>query len=316
MNAVEIWFEIEPDCNLACRFCYNWWRGGTVPAPRRLDTAAVIDVLENLFASLTCSKVALSGGEPLLRQDLAEIVMYIHGRGVPCIITTNGTLLTSGSARQLTEAGVSTWQVPLHSTHAPTHDLLSGVRCWEETIRGLVLLRDAGAQIVPVFVATRVNLDHFSEVLKLHSLLGIEHVIFNRFVPAGLGAVNAGELGVPEDREILAYLESAHPLAASLGISIHTGVPVSAQNSSLAGADGITWTSCPVERGQTRWTIGCDGSVRRCNDSQVPVANMLQGGARIVAAEVDSFSRNSVGPTRGCHFLKNHDLVAIAPAAR
>ena len=112
---VNLWFELETDCNIECRFCYNYWKDGRSPAPVRRDTAATLTALRRLLAAVDCRQFALSGGEPLLRPDLSAIAETVAGHGIPLILTTNGVLLTPPRVEQLSRAGVRTFRS--RSTH-------------------------------------------------------------------------------------------------------------------------------------------------------------------------------------------------------
>jgi MoaA/NifB/PqqE/SkfB family radical SAM enzyme len=80
-------------CNLRCQMC-NYWRQERHNAlsPELLRT--IVDEL----AELGCGKIHLSGGEPLLREDLFELIEYMVAKGMRVNLTTNGTLLTREKA--------------------------------------------------------------------------------------------------------------------------------------------------------------------------------------------------------------------------
>src|SRR5207245_3618930 len=116
-------------------------------------------------------QLACSGGEPLLRPDLLDILASIKPYRIPTILTTNGTLLTHQRIAQLTDSGVTGFQIPLHSHQEDVHDWLSGGRCWRKALRGIIRIREAGSTVVPVFVATGRNLHHFPAVLDVFAHL-------------------------------------------------------------------------------------------------------------------------------------------------
>ena len=130
---VELWLELETRCNLKCPFCYNYWKSGSLPEPSRASRAATVAGLQRILASVDCRKVAVSGGEPLLRSDLLELLSAIREFHVPMVLTTNGVLLSAKRLQDLMDAGIAHFQVPLHSHQPATHDLLSGVQCWDQS---------------------------------------------------------------------------------------------------------------------------------------------------------------------------------------
>jgi MoaA/NifB/PqqE/SkfB family radical SAM enzyme len=139
------------------------------------------------------------------------------------------------------------------------------LRGFRNTLSALIGLKEAGANTLAVFVVTKRNLDGFVRVLEVCSALGLKEVIFNRFVPAGLGLKNRDVIGVPSDSELCEALILANRFAISRDMRIYLGVPIKSQPGFFDRLPAITPTSCPVGIGQSRWTVGPDGRVRRCN---------------------------------------------------
>src|SRR5918911_1229962 len=107
---VEIWYELETRCNLHCKFCFNYWKEGEARAPRRLPTAETLEGLRRLLDAVDCEKLTVSGGEPLLREDLFDLLALVKSRGIPMVLTTNGLLLDAEMIDRLRGAGVVTFQ--------------------------------------------------------------------------------------------------------------------------------------------------------------------------------------------------------------
>ncbi len=251
---IQLWLELETRCNLRCQFCYNYWRGGDVAGPPALNTGDLINALDVLFEDVDCTSIAISGGEPLLHQNLFLILRHMHLRGVPMILTTNGTLLTPDLIQDLMGTGIVTFQIPFLSADARTHDDLSGSACFDQTLRALLLLKQAGANVVPVFVATQRNLGDFTSVLEVSAAFGIEEVIFNRFVPAGFGLQNRARLGVPSDVALSSTLVVANRCAETLNMRIFLGVPVALNPDVSAQLTRVT----TVSRSDRPWSSQVD----------------------------------------------------------
>ncbi len=283
---IEVWFELETRCNLHCKFCYNFWKDGSARAPSRLTTVETLEALRRLFDAVDCEQIAISGGEPLLREDLYEILAFIKSRSVPTILTTNSTLLNPTKIRELADLGVATFQVPLHSPDREVHDYLCGLACWEQTLCNLISLRSMGQNVVPVFVATAHNLRDFPGVMKVCSCLGLDEIIFNRFVPTGLGRIYENTIGVPDDSSLIRTLLQANEIALGLDMGVHLGTPITLSREIRPLLSRIVLASCPVGIGQSRWLIDANGNIRRCNQSGLSIGNLLTGGLRILLQEL------------------------------
>src|SRR5512139_700596 len=91
-------FEVTQGCNHACLHCYNHWSHPPWRAPRRGDTSDVRPLLARVLDQVECYDVTLTGGEPLLREDLPEIVSFLRARNVGVTIISNGRGLTDAVA--------------------------------------------------------------------------------------------------------------------------------------------------------------------------------------------------------------------------
>jgi radical SAM protein with 4Fe4S-binding SPASM domain len=100
---VVVW-NATKRCNLACVHCYAG--AETERAPGELSTAEAKGLLDDL-ADYGVPVVLFSGGEPLVREDLVELVAYADGVGLRPVLSTNGTLVTEERARELKEAGLA-----------------------------------------------------------------------------------------------------------------------------------------------------------------------------------------------------------------
>jgi radical SAM protein with 4Fe4S-binding SPASM domain len=108
-------------CNLECAHCYIA-AGPHESAATELDTAACLEIVDQLLAVNPAPLLILSGGEPLLRQDLTEIAHYASANGATVVVGTNGTLLTDERIAALKQAGVQGLAVSVDSLRPSYHD--------------------------------------------------------------------------------------------------------------------------------------------------------------------------------------------------
>jgi len=118
-------------CNLRCAMC-NHWR---TPREEPLSHERLARLIDEL-AEAGCRKIHLTGGEPLLRAHLPELIAQADALGIRVNMTTNGTLVTKERARQLIEAGLRGVNLSIDSPVRKVHDAVRGVEgAWKKTTR-------------------------------------------------------------------------------------------------------------------------------------------------------------------------------------
>lgn len=152
---ILVTFDVTTCCNLRCKYCYV--RAGQ-KLLQELTTEQIKSVIDEL-AALGVFWISISGGEPLIRDDICEIVQYCVAKGFSTSITTNGTLLTAELASKLRETGVKRVQISIDSADPHPHEAMRGEGTHEQALRGLTYLKEAGFPFIGVScVPTKLNL--------------------------------------------------------------------------------------------------------------------------------------------------------------
>ena len=180
---------VSARCNARCRMC-NVWRLPTV-RPSLSDDEIPLARLETLAveaALMGVRTVQVSGGEPLLRTDIAAILSAFKQAGMKVLVFTNGTqLLRPGLIPALVEAGPDYLVTSLDSSIAAKHDEIRGrAGFWDRTTAGLRALaaerERVGSEVPRVKLMSCVSHDNTPEVFDLRQMvpeLGAELAIFN-----------------------------------------------------------------------------------------------------------------------------------------
>jgi cyclic pyranopterin phosphate synthase len=134
----NIRISLAKQCNLACIYCH---REGEKGSEDQLPASDIAEILA-VSAKFGIKSVKFTGGEPLLRPDLLEIVRSVP-QGMESSLTTNGTLL-AGLARDLKAAGLKRVNVSLDSLNRNTYKKITGVDKLPEVLKGISAARDAG----------------------------------------------------------------------------------------------------------------------------------------------------------------------------
>ena len=192
-------------CNLECAHCYIA-AGPHESAAAELDTAACLDVVDQLLAVNPAPMLILSGGEPLLRDDLAEIAHYASTNGATVVVGTNGTLLTAERIAVLQRAGVRGVAVSVDSLRPSYHDnFRHGRGALADVQAALARLREARLDFIVQTAVTKGNRAELERLVAWAADQGA--VSFNCYflVATGRGA-SLADLGPAEYESVLADL--------------------------------------------------------------------------------------------------------------
>jgi radical SAM protein with 4Fe4S-binding SPASM domain len=155
-------------CNLACEHCYL--DAGTVPLVgtdnfsdrSELGTEECFRVIDEIAAFAPECLTILTGGEPLLRRDILDIVRRAAERGLWVVVGTNGVCITENVARRLAEAGARGLSLSLDALDPDRHDRFRMVRgAWRNTVEGAEILNRTG---LPFIVQTTAGLHNLGEL--------------------------------------------------------------------------------------------------------------------------------------------------------
>ncbi|OPZ60586.1 MAG: Antilisterial bacteriocin subtilosin biosynthesis protein AlbA [Deltaproteobacteria bacterium ADurb.Bin510] len=177
--------ELTRACNLSCRHCRA--AAELKGAPDELDTAEVKALLAEL-SELGVKMVILTGGEPLLRQDVFELAEYGVGLGLRMTLATNATLLSAELAGRIKTSGIVRVAVSLDGTCAAVHDEFRGqAGAFAQALKGVELLRQAGVAFQINTTAAAANIADVKRFPDFLAGLGAAawHVFF--LTPAGRG---------------------------------------------------------------------------------------------------------------------------------
>ena len=176
-------------CNLACGHCYLDAVQRRGAPTGELDTSEALSVVEQIAELAPGAMLVLSGGEPLLRRDLATLVRQAAKRGLAPVIGTNGTLLSKRRAAELKDAGAAGVGVSVDSAGSVFHDRLRGVPgAWRAALRGAAAARRAGMAVSLQATLFEQNRDDLAALADLAEALGAMALNFFFLVCTGRGA--------------------------------------------------------------------------------------------------------------------------------
>jgi pyrroloquinoline quinone biosynthesis protein E len=165
--------ELTYRCPLHCAFCYN-----PVDFAQHEQELATADWLRILREAreLGAVQCGFSGGEPLVRDDLEELVAEAHRLGYYTTLLTSGVGLTESRAAALKRAGLDHVQLSFQDSTREMNDFLSHTRTFDLKQKVAHILRDQGWPMVMNCVIHRLNIDHIGRIIEMADAIGAEYL--------------------------------------------------------------------------------------------------------------------------------------------
>lgn len=277
-------FEVTQACNHDCLHCYNAWKNPVHYPPGQLDTRQTLAMLERMLDQTGATLVTLTGGEPLLRTDIYEIIDFLAARNVTVNLISNGRLIDAPAIERL--AGkISIFELPLLSVEAAIHDRMSGRDgSFDRVTMAIAELKAARARVVSVFVATRLNLPTWHDTAQLAFALGVDGIMFNRFNPGGTGRDHVQLLQAAPD-ELTAALDIAQQIHDRYKLPISCSIAMPPCLFDHSRWKGLSFGFCSAGKRGAYYTLDPAGNIRPCNHSPRILGNILhQDFQQIVAS--------------------------------
>ena len=166
--------ELTHRCPLRCPYCSNPLE--LARASAELDTATWSRVF-NEAAALGVLQVHFSGGEPLVRRDLIELVEDAAKAGLYVNLITSGIRLDADRLTRLVEAGLEHVQLSLQDSDPASGDRIAGLAGAQQTKHRVArLVREAGLPLTVNAVVHRQNLEHLEDIIDLAVTLGADRL--------------------------------------------------------------------------------------------------------------------------------------------
>lgn len=182
LNAPDVvLFEVTSRCNLRCRYCYA---SGGESNTRELTTLEIYKVINQLL-KIGVKDLIIGGGEPLLRDDLFEIVEYAKERHFYVGVSSNGTLFDEIITQKLAKLPIDHIQISLDASTSKLHDYLRNAVIFNKVIDSIKMLVDFGVTVWVETVVTKKNLSEIPKICKLCADLGVVRFKPTRMIPIG-----------------------------------------------------------------------------------------------------------------------------------
>ncbi len=255
-------------CQNKCMHCYT---GGSKETDE-LSTEQWKEIIDRLF-DLGVFIFTFTGGEPTLREDLAELLEHTQKTGAVSGLITNGRRLSDKEyVRRLVKTGLDFAQVTIESHNPKIHDLITGVKgSWEETVEAIRILVPTPIYLTTNTTLNRYNADSFLETIDFLKTLGVERFACNSLIYSGRGPEVSDEfaLSIKQLKDLLPRIKTK---AEELQMKFSWYTPTQyCELDPVSMELGIK--SCTAAR--VNICIGPDGEVYPCQSYFESLGNML-----------------------------------------
>jgi radical SAM protein with 4Fe4S-binding SPASM domain len=258
-------------CNNNCSFCYVGSKN--IREQNREMSLAEIKKIINIFKyKARIPFFSFTGGEPLMRKDLEQIIRYAVKLGLRVNLITNGTLADKNRAKRLKKSGLDTAQVSLESPLPLIHDELTGVPgSFLRTLDGIRHLQNAGISVQTNTTVNQKNVSSLKEMPRFLKDMGIKRFSMNLYIPSGREQDHQ-ELFFPYSK-IKEVIEDAKKRAGRLGLTFYWYSPIPHCYYNPI-AHGLGNKSCAAMDGLL--SVSPEGEVLPCSSYHESLGNLLQ----------------------------------------
>lgn len=285
-NSFHIQWHITNLCNLRCQHCYQ----DDFLRRNDLDWAGLKKISENILTIIKewdkTACIHLTGGEPLLKPELFDLLNYLDQSPVveELGIITNGLLFNRDVVKRLPEfSKLKKIKISLDGADAETNDSIRGEGTFDKVIQNIPLIKKENSfEIILMFTVMKRNFRALQSFFKLCQDLGINGFIIERFIPWGRGRERIEEvLNKEEWKELIKALLDFFSIEEENSFFPYQAFQISfnGEEPELLGA--------PCVIGRDGICIMPDGTVFPCRRFPISIGNLLNNSLKTIWEESD-----------------------------
>jgi radical SAM protein with 4Fe4S-binding SPASM domain len=191
-------WEVTSNCNLACLHC----RAAATPEIIEKDNIKGEEAKRLLIslANLKTKTLVFTGGEPLLRDDLEDIISYAVSLGIRCRIQSNGLLLTHERAEKFKNIGVFSFGIGLDSPNSNTHDKIRNCKgAFDIAVNAIKIIKDVGLACHVETTLSQFNINDLESMFTFVTSLGVDTFLARSAIFSGRTTTDKSEFVLTKD---------------------------------------------------------------------------------------------------------------------
>ena len=197
-------WNITRKCNYYCKHCYS-----NSIYEEDVDTLELKEIYRIIdeFADNNVPVILLSGGEPLIRDDIFDIIKYIASKNIRISLSTNGSLIDQVTACKLKSMGISYVGISLDGTREKNDDFRGMIGAFDNALRAIENCHRVGQKVGLRFTLQKNNYKDVPNILNLMEEMKVDRICFYHLVPSGRGKEIMDQmLSNEETKEVIDYL--------------------------------------------------------------------------------------------------------------
>ena len=223
-----IQWDSTNDCNLNCSHCYHNREGEYHSKHQQNEenlmafeeVKSMIDDLDQTCKRWSFSpRFQISGGEPLKRGDLLEIIDYTKSLNIETILLTNGTLITRKVARELKLRGIKRLQISIDGNKETNNRIRGMPYAYDKALEGIRNCATEGIKVTVSMTAMQCNKSQLEDIIVNSIRCGAKYVGFQSYVPNPKLGINDPEF--IDSRGIYQLSKETRKLEGIYGDQIH-----------------------------------------------------------------------------------------------
>lgn len=259
-----IW-EVTSACNLNCRHCLS---AAGKPSQNELSTDEAKKLIDT-FSAMKIFNINFSGGEPLVRPDIFELLDYVSKKNIGIDLLTNGSLISEKLLERLGKTNIFNVQVSIDGI-GETHDKFRGVKgSYDRAVEAVRLLKEENYNVAVNSVVTKDNLSEIPKIIDKAIELGSNGYKTTFFMPTGRGKEKIENLVLaPSDAKefTLMMIQKKKEVGNKINITSETDYPWLASANCGENCSGFQEPSSKVgcTAGRSSFYVTSDGKIAPC----------------------------------------------------
>lgn len=212
---LRVSLNITKKCNLRCKHCFN---DAGNPDSNELTTEELFNLIDQMKDAGTFF-LAIGGGEPLLRDDLFQVIKYARENFIAVSIVTNGLLINKEIAKKFNELNLNTITVSIDGLEK-SHDQNRGEGNFRKTIKKIKILRKycQTATLAMRVTIDSLNINEYKELIKLAEKLSLDVIRFTPILLLGRAKDNQDLLINQE--EYIRFLKNTQGIKSKIKLDL------------------------------------------------------------------------------------------------